>query len=155
LLSGYVVHVGLTGMRTCYVRAVGRPGLETRYSFVWMLGNLVLTIPLALVAGVIGVVAATALTGIAASLYFVALCRRSEQLGVVVPERRWWGLAALAGGLTAVGELAIVESDLHGFLALALAALPALFALAIWTLAAGERWKVASSPILQKGKSGR
>ena len=26
LLAGYTVHVGLTGMRTCYVRAVGRPG---------------------------------------------------------------------------------------------------------------------------------
>ena len=35
LLTGYIVHVGLTGMRTCYVRAVGRPGLEARYSTVW------------------------------------------------------------------------------------------------------------------------
>jgi hypothetical protein len=42
LLAGYIVHVGLTGMRTCYVRAVGRRGLETRYSFVWMVTNTAL-----------------------------------------------------------------------------------------------------------------
>lgn len=137
LLAGYTVHVGLTGMRTCYVRAVGRPGLEARYSTVWTLGNSMLAIPSALLAGVVGVVSATAVTGIVASSYFVVLCRRREGLHVSVPGRRWWAFAAVAAGITVAGELAVVATDLHGFLALGIAALPAL---AGWVvLAAGLR----------------
>jgi O-antigen/teichoic acid export membrane protein len=132
LLSGYMVHVALTGMRTCYVRAIGRPGLETRYSLVWTIGNSLITIPLALLAGVVGVVAATAVTGIVASIYFVALCHRTERLGIVLPSRHWWTLAAAAVGLTAAGELLIVYTGLHGFLALALTGLPALAGLALF-----------------------
>lgn len=137
LLACYMVHVGLTGMRTCYVRAVGRPGLETRYSLVWTVGNSLLTVPLALLGGVVGVVAATAVTGVVASAYFVMLCRRHEQLQVVVPERRWWSLAAVAVGITVAGELAIAQTGLHGFFALSLTVLPGLVALAVF--AAGLR----------------
>jgi hypothetical protein len=32
LTIGYGLHVALTGIRTCFVRSIGRPGLETRYS---------------------------------------------------------------------------------------------------------------------------
>jgi hypothetical protein len=71
--------------------------------------------------GLVGVVAVTAVTGVAASLYFVVLCRRTERPEVLAPERRWWGLAAVAAGVTVAGELAIVETDIHGFLALPLA----------------------------------
>jgi O-antigen/teichoic acid export membrane protein len=137
LLAGYMVHVGLTGMRTCYVRAVGRPGLETRYSFVWTIGNALLTVPFALLAGVVGVVTVTAVTGAVASLYFVALCRRKERLPVIVPARRWWGLVVGAAGITVAGELAVVYTDIHGFSALALTGLPALAGLVI--LAASRR----------------
>jgi O-antigen/teichoic acid export membrane protein len=129
LLTGYMIHVGLTGVRTCYVRAVGRPGLETRYSLVWTISNSVLTIPLAILGGVVGVVTATAVTGVAASIYFVILCRRTEQLQVALPARRWWGLALVAAGMTVAGELAITFTDLHGFFALALTGVPALVAL--------------------------
>jgi O-antigen/teichoic acid export membrane protein len=132
LLAGYMVHVGLTGVRTCYVRAVSRPGLETRYALVWTIGNAVLTIPLALVAGVVGVVTATAVTAVLASVYFVALCRRTERLSVIVPGRRWWRFAAVAVGITVAGELAVVWTGLHGFFALALTGLPALVGLAIF-----------------------
>jgi O-antigen/teichoic acid export membrane protein len=137
LLAGYMVHVGLTGMRTCYVRAVGRPGLEAWYSFVWTIGNAVFTIPLALLAGVIGVVSVTAVTGAVASVYFVALCRLKERLPVIVPVGRWWGLAVAAAGVTVAGELAIVYTNLHGFFALALTGVPALVGLII--LAASRR----------------
>jgi O-antigen/teichoic acid export membrane protein len=137
LLAGYMVHVGLTGMRTCYVRAVGRPGLEARYSLVWTVGNSVLTVPLTILAGVVGVVAATAATGIVASLYFVNLCARTERLAVIRPGRRWLGVAVIAAGLTVTGELAIVQTNMHGFLALGLAGVPALVGLGI--VAAGIR----------------
>jgi O-antigen/teichoic acid export membrane protein len=128
LLVGYMVHVGLTGMRTCYVRAIGRPGLETRYSSVWTVTNAALTIPMALAGGLLGVVGATAATGVLASIYFVVLCRRTEQLPVIAPERRWWGLVAAAAGITVAGELAILQTDLHGFFPLALTAVPGLLA---------------------------
>lgn len=132
LLAGYMVHVGLTGLRTCYVRAIGRPGLETRYSLVWTVGNAVLSIPSALAAGVVGVVTATAATGIVASVYFVALCRREEQLPVILPGRRWRELALAAVAITVAGELAVLQTNLHGFFALALSGVPALLALAVF-----------------------
>jgi O-antigen/teichoic acid export membrane protein len=138
LLAGYVVHVGFTGMRTCYVRAVGRPGLETRYAVVWTIGNALFTVPLALVAGVVGVVSVTAVTALIASLYFVVLCRRAEQLQVILPQRRWWCFAAVAVGVTVAGELAILQTGLHGFLALGLTGVPALVALAIFAAGLGE-----------------
>jgi O-antigen/teichoic acid export membrane protein len=134
LLAGYTVHVGLTGMRTCYVRAVGRPGLETRSSIAWAVVNAILTVPLALLFGVLGVVAATAVAGMVASVYFVALCRIKERLPTIRPDRRWWLLAAAAAVLTVAGELTIVYTDFHGFLALALTGIPALVA---WATVAG------------------
>ena len=137
LLGGYMVHVALTGMRTCYVRAVGRPGLETRYSLVWTVGNAVLTVPFAVLAGVVGVVTVTAVTGIVASVYFVALCGRTERLPVIILGARWWGVALATASVTVAGELAIVQTNLHGFSALALTGGPALAGLLIF--AAGRR----------------
>jgi O-antigen/teichoic acid export membrane protein len=135
LLAGYTVHVGLTGMRTCYVRAVGRPGLETRCSAAWTVVNVALTIPLLLLFEVVGVVAATAVAGMIASVYFVSLCRRDERLPTILPERSWWLLVTAAAALTVAGELAIVYyTDFHGFLALALTGIPAL---AGWAIVAG------------------
>jgi O-antigen/teichoic acid export membrane protein len=145
LLSCYMVHVGLTGMRTCYVRAIGRPGLEARYSMVWTVGNSVLTVPLTIVAGVPGVVGATAVTGIAASVYFVALCSRTEGLAVVLPGRRWLGMAVIAAGLTVVGELAIVRLDVHGFLALCLAGVPVAIGLAVFAYGVSQAPSSVSS----------
>jgi O-antigen/teichoic acid export membrane protein len=131
LLAGYTVHVGLTGMRTCYVRAVGQPGLETRCSTVWTVVNLILTVPLVLLFGVVGVVTATAVAGTIASVYFVFLCRGKEGLPAVLPDRRWVLLAVAAVAVTVGGELAIISTGWHGFLALALAGIPALAGWAI------------------------
>ena len=135
LLAGYMLHVGFTGMRTCYVRAVGYPGLETRYQLVWAAANALLTVPLAVLAGMLGVVAATAGTAAGASLYFVALCRRKEALPVTWPAHRWWPFAVAAGGITVVGEVVIVRAGHQGFLALALAGMPALAGLVIFAAA--------------------
>jgi O-antigen/teichoic acid export membrane protein len=131
LLAGYTVAVGFTGMRTCYVRAVGRPGLEMRSSIAWAVVNAILTVPFALLFGVVGVVSATAVGGVVASVYYVSLCRRKERLPRILPDRRWWLLAAAATPLTVAGELAIVYTGYHGFLALALSAVPALIGWAI------------------------
>jgi O-antigen/teichoic acid export membrane protein len=130
LLAGYIAHVALTGMRTCYVRAVGRPGLEMRSSIAWALVNACLTVPMALLFGVVGVVTATAVAGIVASVYFVALCRSEEDLPAVQPDARWWLLAAAGATVTVAGELALVYADVHGFVALALSGVPPVVALA-------------------------
>jgi O-antigen/teichoic acid export membrane protein len=129
LLSGYIVHVGLTGMRTCYVRAVGRPGLEATYSTVWTICNAALTVPLALLAGMIGVVSATAVTGIFASVYFVVLCRRAEGVAFFLPSARWWVLARAAAFVTVAGELMVLRTGVEGYAGLLLSALPPLVAL--------------------------
>ena len=134
LLAGFTAHVGLTGMRTCYVRAVGRPGLELRSSIAWSVVNAILVVPLALLFGLLGVVSGTAVAGIVASVYFVSLCRATERLPAIRLHRSWWMMAAALAALTAAGELAIVYTDLHGFLALVLSGIPALVA---WATVAG------------------
>jgi O-antigen/teichoic acid export membrane protein len=152
LLAGYSVHVALTGMRTCYVRAVGRPGLETRCSTVWTAVNLVLTIPLVLLAGVVGVVAATAVAGMIASVYFVALCRRAEALPLILPAARWSWTIAAAVAVTVAGGLLLLQTGASGFFGLALSGIPAL---AGWgLLAAGMREQLGgwfrASPSLER-----
>ena len=137
LLAGYTVHVALTGMRTCYVRAVGRPGLETRCSAMWTVINLALTVPLVLVAGLVGVVSATAFAGAVASVYFVVLCRRQEALPLILPPARWWWTAAVAVGATVAGEFLLLQTAAGGFFGLVLAGIPALAGWAL--LAAGMR----------------
>lgn len=129
LLTGYIVHVGLTGMRTCYVRAIGRSGLKARYSTVWTISNAALTIPLALLAGMVGVVSATAATGVLASVDFVVLCGRAEGLLFFVPAARWWMLAAAAAVVTVSGELIVLRTGVQGYAGLILSAIPPLVAL--------------------------
>ena len=152
LLFGYTVHVALTGMRTCYVRAVGRPGLETRCSTMWTVVNLVLTVPLVLLAGVVGVVSATAVGGVIASVYFVALCRRTEALPLIVPGGRWWATVLVAGATTVAGELVLLQLGVRGFLGLLLSGIPAATGWAL--VAAGMRDQLRSrfrpSPSLER-----
>jgi O-antigen/teichoic acid export membrane protein len=145
LLTGFIIHVGFTGMRTCYVRAIGRPGLEARYSTAWTICNAFFTVPLALMAGMLGVVGATAGTGVLASVYFVGLCRRRERLPVILPDGRWWLVAAVAGCLTFAGELAVLRSGVHGFVGFALTAIPAAAGLGILYLAEQHRNRTADS----------
>jgi O-antigen/teichoic acid export membrane protein len=145
LISCYMIHVGLTGMRTCYVRAVGRPGLETRYSALWTVSNALLTVPLALAGGLLGVVGATAVTGVVASVYFVFLCRREEDLRMQTPSARWWMSAFVAGGITIAGEIAVVSTGIRGFLGLALSGLPAAIGLGVYVVGMRKVFSVAAA----------
>ncbi|WP_370081512.1 polysaccharide biosynthesis C-terminal domain-containing protein [Streptacidiphilus sp. MAP12-16] len=131
LLAGYTVHVALTGMRTCLVRAIGRPGLETRYSWFATLVNTALTVPLALLFGVVGVVAATAVGLVAGSLYFVVLCGRVAELHRQPIPGRWVLAIALAVLVAVAGELPIVGTGWHGTVPFMLAGLPAAAGLSV------------------------
>jgi O-antigen/teichoic acid export membrane protein len=59
-----------------YCTAVGRPELEMRYGIISMLINVGLTIPLAFT-GAIGIVAATSISMVVASMTFIRMVRRS------------------------------------------------------------------------------
>ncbi|MDH6108518.1 O-antigen/teichoic acid export membrane protein [Kitasatospora sp. MAP12-15] len=155
LLAGYSIHVALTGMRTCLVRAVGRPGLETRYSWLATVVNTVLTVPFALAFGMLGVVAATAVGLVAGSAYFVLLCRRFTGPRERRVSARWSLVAALAATVTLAGELPVVLTGWHGTLPLLLAGLPVLAGLAV---AAGAMARMlpreaAARPTVGAGRS--
>ena len=130
LLAGYSLQVALTGMRTCVVRAIGRPGLETRYSWCSTVVNLALTVPLTLLFGVVGVVLATSIGLMAGSLYFVFLCRRHVGLREQPLPGRWVPATALAVVVACLGELLVLAAGWHGALPLLLAGLPVLAGLA-------------------------
>ncbi|MGI5193028.1 polysaccharide biosynthesis C-terminal domain-containing protein [Streptomyces sp. CA-288835] len=131
LTAGYVTHVTLTGMRTCFVRAIGRPGYETRYSWCVTAVNLALTVPLAMLFGVVGVVLATAISHMAGSVYFVVLCRRLAGLRERPLPRRWLPATMLGAALAGLGDLLILRLGWHGVPALLLAGLPILVGLAV------------------------
>jgi O-antigen/teichoic acid export membrane protein len=61
-----------TGTGVAYLRAVGRPGLEARYGLVVVGANLLLTIPLAITVGAIGVVIGTLGAYLAGMSWFFA-----------------------------------------------------------------------------------
>ncbi|MGW2381898.1 lipopolysaccharide biosynthesis protein [Streptomyces sp. NPDC001658] len=139
LLAGYVVQVAFTGMRTCLVRAIGRPGPETRYSWCTTAVNLVLTVPLTIAFGVVGVVLATSLGLVAGSLYFVVLCRRLAGLREQRLPRRWVPATALAVTTAVVGDLLVLRLGWHGALPLLLAGLPVAAGLTLaWLLIGRE-----------------
>ncbi|WP_437073619.1 lipopolysaccharide biosynthesis protein [Streptomyces sp. enrichment culture] len=152
LLAGYSVQVAFTGVRTCFVRAIGRPGYETRYSWAATVVNLALTVPFALLWGVVGVVLATAVGVAAGSLYFVALCRRAGlRRGDGRLPRRWLPATALAAALAVLGDLLVLELGWHGVLPLLLAGLPVLAGLAAATALLGPELAPRRVPVKQGG----
>jgi lipopolysaccharide/colanic/teichoic acid biosynthesis glycosyltransferase/O-antigen/teichoic acid export membrane protein len=131
LMAGYTVHVALTGVRSCFVRAVGRPELEMRYAVFSTVLNTLLTVPFAIVFGVVGVVGATAAGLVVASGYFVRLCR---PLGLRdrLPGWRFWVAIILAVAVTAAGEFAVSLTGWHGTAPLLVAGVPALAGLGVF-----------------------
>jgi hypothetical protein len=87
---------------------------------------------MALLAGMVGVVAATAGTGVLASAYFARLCAREEGLSVPLPGRAWWVGVLPAAALTAAGEALVLRLGWHGIGALAAACIPPLVGLGAW-----------------------
>lgn len=147
LLAGYAVQVAFTGMRTCFVRAIGRPGLETRYSWCSTVVNLALTVPLTLMFGVIGVVVATSVGIVVGSLYLVVLCRRLARLRERRLPRRWVPATVSALITAGAGELLVLRLGWHGALPLLLAGLPVLAGLGIaWSLMARELTQAPHAP---------
>jgi O-antigen/teichoic acid export membrane protein len=76
LFLGYAINLSV-GVMACLARAVGKPELESRVGLITMTVNLVLTYPLARVAGIYGVIAATAVGHIVATAYLPRALKRS------------------------------------------------------------------------------
>jgi O-antigen/teichoic acid export membrane protein len=150
LTFGYGVQVALTGVRTCFVRSIGRPGLETRYSVFSTIVNVVATVPLTLAFGALGVVSATALALIGASIYFVRLCR---PLGLVDrrPPGAWWPALAAAVGSTLLGEQAIRQLGWHGPLAVVAAGAAGLVGVAILLVPMRSQLRSRRAPAVPVG----
>jgi len=136
LMAGFTVHVALTGVRTCFVRAIGRPGLETRYSLLSTVVNLALTVPLAIAFGAVGVVSATTIALSGASLYFVRACQRVAPLHRVHLSGRWVLSITGACAVTLIGELAVIQAPWRGTLPLAIAVVPAILGLGVLVVGA-------------------
>ncbi len=95
------------GVRTALLRAIGRPGLESRTGLLLMALNLAFTVPLALAFQAPGVVAGTLLAYLAGSAWFASRFRR------VAPEFEPAALAVVAAPLAwgiAFGALACAWS---------------------------------------------
>jgi O-antigen/teichoic acid export membrane protein len=106
LVVGYGINTG-TAPLSCLVRAIGRPGLETRYGIAAMVLNVVATVPLAARFGLFGVATGTAVGTIIGSLAFPVIVRRGlpplRRSRLVLPEM--WVRGAVAGVVTLAIEL--------------------------------------------------
>lgn len=102
LVIAYGTNVAF-GVRTALLRAIGRPGLESRTGLLLMALNLAFTVPLALAFEAPGVVVGTLLAYLAGSAWFASRFRR------VAPEFEPAGIPQVAAPLAwgiAFGSLA-------------------------------------------------
>jgi O-antigen/teichoic acid export membrane protein len=129
LTAGNMVNL-TTGVTTGLTRAIGRPGLETRYAVLVTVVNLALTVPLAATLGLYGVVAATAVGQALGSSAFARIVRRHTDLDLGLTRQVWRPRrTAVVLVLTGLAEAAVSRSGLHG--AVGLVAAGAVFAVAV------------------------
>lgn len=94
LLLSYVIN-GLTGVGTMIVRATGQPEYETYYAALGATINIVATIILTPLFGVMGVVGGTLIGQVVGSVYFIWLFHNLHDLGWKAPLVDWlWRLTA-------------------------------------------------------------
>jgi len=127
----------LTGTGVAYLRAVGRPGLESRYGVVLIAANVALTIIFGLAFGAVGVVAATALAYAAGTAwFFVRLERAAPELAgtALLPSPRAAAIALVAGAAALGWGLLMIELLPAGvaLVPVAVGAAAALFAYGSW-----------------------
>lgn len=106
LVLGYAIN-NLTGPASAWVRAVGRPGLETSYGALQTVLNISLTVPAGLWFGLVGVVAATSIAATVASLYFLVVFHRATRVPFAADLAAWLvRLVTVIGLATAAALLA-------------------------------------------------
>jgi len=162
LIAGHAVNL-LTALLSTYTNVLGRPRLEARYSVVGLVVNVVLTVPLALTLGALGVVGATAVGEVLGSVYFLWLCRRrlGAAVGNFLAEVPWTRLVVVGAGVLAM-ELLLVPAGSGRLANLALSACPPALGLAVFafltfgvgpTLGVLRGRALALAPISPRGSS--
>jgi O-antigen/teichoic acid export membrane protein len=119
LLTAYGVGL-LPSTSFAYLRAVGKPGIEGRFGVVTVALNLALTVPLGILAGATGVIAATTAAYLLATIWVV------RRMRAVVPPSEDRTRQALRLGAPAV----VVGAAMYGAGEALVAALPGPLALA-------------------------
>jgi O-antigen/teichoic acid export membrane protein len=117
LALGNSVNLGTAVMSTV-CRVLGRPGPEMRYGLLSAIANLLMTVPLALLFGVYGILAATVVAQIGGSIWFMRVFRReidpsfpSYLSGLPLASAL---LAAVAGGAGATALSFVVPTGVGG-----------------------------------------
>ncbi|MEU5674363.1 lipopolysaccharide biosynthesis protein [Micromonospora sp. NPDC047753] len=100
LAPAYALNL-ITGAATIAARAEGRPGLETRYVLLSVVLNLVLTVPMLLLCGPLGVPLSTALAVVLSTGYFLVYFHSATARPLAPLARAIWPplAAAVAAGL--------------------------------------------------------
>jgi O-antigen/teichoic acid export membrane protein len=121
----------LTGPGVAYLRAIGRPGLEARYGGLVIGLNLAATIPLGILFGPLGVVAATAFAYATGTAWFLVRLRAGtpEDAAAARPAARWWAARAAAAAAATLGWGLLAVEVAPRAIALALVAAGAAAAL--------------------------
>lgn len=104
LSAGYLVNL-LSAPLSATARATGHPGLESRYGVLAMVVNVAATVPLAIVAGPLGVAIGTAVGCLVGTAYFAHLMRQvipGSARRLLLPSRVALAPAVAAGAATAV-----------------------------------------------------
>ncbi len=122
-----------TGTLTILCQVLGRPGIEARYGFISMALNLGLTVPLALAAGLIGVISATALAQIIGSLLLLRIVRRRLHVPVssFLSHMPWMAMVATVGVVVGL-ESTIRAIVPNGALGLVVCAVPGAIGVAFF-----------------------
>jgi O-antigen/teichoic acid export membrane protein len=82
LALGHFVHL-LTGVGTMIVKGIGKPEVETRYTLLLLVMNIVLGVALVIRLGFLGVLIATPFSLIASSLYFMVIVHRLLRISLL------------------------------------------------------------------------
>ncbi|RME42957.1 MAG: hypothetical protein D6791_16600 [Chloroflexi bacterium] len=81
LAIGHFTHL-LTGVGTAIVKGIGKPGLETRYTLLLLVLNIILGITLVRWLGFPGALSATALSLVISSVYFLTIAHKELVIGL-------------------------------------------------------------------------
>ena len=127
----------ITGLGSAYLRATGAVGLEARTGVLMVGLNLLFTVPLALLAGALGVVLGTLAANVLGTAWFFWRLHAIVPVAVPTPGRclGLLGLAALAG-LTTLAAGSLAAETLPRFVAMAPVGLAAAVSFACFLVVA-------------------
>jgi O-antigen/teichoic acid export membrane protein len=150
LVIGFAVNLS-AAVASILVQALGLAELESRYSLLSIIVNLTLTIPLAIGLGLYGVVTATTLGAVGATLYFYALVGKAvpEARGHLAPSGRIWP-AVLTAAVVLAAQAGLEQVGLGSGLAWLTPALAIALAGLLACIAMSNDARIAMKGLLRR-----